>query len=212
MIALEHVSKAYQTDRGLQAAIDDVSCVFERGHSVAILGEDTEAKSLLLKILSGKLRPSAGRVRREGKIFTGMNRMPLTLTGAENAKFACRIYGMDLRRVMDYIARFTKLGSALDEPLMTYSTEMRTRFAVGLNLGLQFDTYLVDAQNSPLDARFLRNSAHAFEQGSGGRDLILVSGSEKAIRRFCSHGVILRNGKLSEIVPIDEALFNNHKS
>lgn len=211
MISLERVSKSFQTDRGMLNVIDDVSCIFARGLSIAILGPDVEAKALLLRLLSGRARPSAGRVRRKGRIFTGVTKLPLSLTGVENAKFACRIYGMDLQSVMDYIARLTELGSVLDQPLMTYSTEMKNRFTVALNLALRFDTYLIDAQNSPPDARFLRNSASVFEPGPNKRDVILVSGSQKAIRRFCSHGVILRDGKLSELAPIEEALAESHR-
>ena len=76
------------------------------------------------------------------------------LTGAENARFACRIYGVDHRPVLKYVEEFAELGDDLHNPVRTYSTGMRARLAFGLSMALSFDFYVVDEITTVGDSRF----------------------------------------------------------
>jgi lipopolysaccharide transport system ATP-binding protein len=45
-----------------------VDLTVRRGESVGIIGENGAGKSTLLKVVAGVLRPTAGRVEREGTV------------------------------------------------------------------------------------------------------------------------------------------------
>jgi NitT/TauT family transport system ATP-binding protein len=70
-LSLRNVSLVYQTDRGLIAALKDLTFEVEPGEFVSILGPSGCGKSTVMKILSGLLRPSSGVASVAGAEVTG---------------------------------------------------------------------------------------------------------------------------------------------
>ncbi len=71
LLAAEHVTKAYGSDR--LPVLEDVSVAFRDGEFVALLGPSGSGKSTLLRLLAGLLVPSAGRVLARGRPLHGPN-------------------------------------------------------------------------------------------------------------------------------------------
>jgi NitT/TauT family transport system ATP-binding protein len=71
MIALEHVSKDFNSKRGTHQALGDVSLEIEEGQFVCLLGPSGCGKSTLLNLIAGLEQPDAGRVLIEGKPVRG---------------------------------------------------------------------------------------------------------------------------------------------
>ncbi len=67
MLSVEGVSKAYPTPRGPLPVLEDVSFTLEAGGSLCVVGPSGSGKSTLLYILGTLERPSAGRVRMNGR-------------------------------------------------------------------------------------------------------------------------------------------------
>jgi len=67
MLSVEGVSKAYPTPRGPLPVLEDVSFTLEPGGSLCVVGPSGSGKSTLLYILGTLERPSAGRVRMDGR-------------------------------------------------------------------------------------------------------------------------------------------------
>src|ERR671918_634155 len=63
LLRLEGVSKHF----GPVVALDDVSFEVRAGEAVALLGDNGAGKSTLIKILSGSLEPSGGRLYFDGR-------------------------------------------------------------------------------------------------------------------------------------------------
>ena len=51
------------------------------------------------------------------------------LSGLDNLKFVCRIYGVDYKRLVPFVEEFTELGTYFREPVSHYSMGMTTRQA-----------------------------------------------------------------------------------
>jgi D-xylose transport system ATP-binding protein len=66
LLRLEGVSKHF----GPVVALDDVSFEVRAGEAVALLGDNGAGKSTLIKILSGSLEPSGGRLYFDGRAVT----------------------------------------------------------------------------------------------------------------------------------------------
>ena len=208
MILIDQVTKVYRSGEAWKHVLDGVSCVFERGKSVGILGVNGSGKSTLLRIMAGTEKPTHGKVSRQSRVswplaFSGA--FAGSLSGAENARFACRIYGVDHRAVMDYVEDFAELGDDLHEPVKNYSSGMRARLAFGLSLALAFDFYLVDETTAVGDTRFQKRCHSEMKERLKTSAVIMVSHNAQTIRQYCSHAAVLHKGRLSAIVGIDEA-------
>jgi capsular polysaccharide transport system ATP-binding protein len=209
MIRLDRVNKIYRLEGwGEKRVLTDVTCTFHRGQSVGILGLNGSGKSTLLRILAGADQPTQGRVYRHSRVswplaFGGFHG---TLTGEENIRFVSRIYGVDHRAVVKYVAAFSELGNDLYEPVSSYSTGMRARLGFGLSLALEFDFYLIDEVTAVGDARFQKRCREELGSRLNRSNVIMVSHNTRGLKKYCSHAAILHQGRLSRVMDIKDAV------
>src|SRR5262249_42637979 len=74
LIGIEHVSVQFSQQRVLQ----DLTLSIERGKTLVVIGESGCGKTVLLKLIIGLLRPTAGRVTFDGRVLTDLNERDLT--------------------------------------------------------------------------------------------------------------------------------------
>jgi phospholipid/cholesterol/gamma-HCH transport system ATP-binding protein len=74
LIELERVSMQF----GRQMVLRDIGLSVSRGQTLAIIGESGCGKTVLLKLIIGLLRPTAGRVTFDGRVLTDMADRELT--------------------------------------------------------------------------------------------------------------------------------------
>lgn len=212
MIEVRNVSKRYRTRRGWKVVFEDLNVSLPPGRSLGILGRNGAGKSTLIRLLAGLERPDAGEIRRNGQRVSwplsqagGVHPM---LTGRENIKFICRIYGVDYREKIDFIENFAMLESYLDEPVRTYSTGMRGRLVSGINMAFDFDVYLSDEGMGGGDARFKKRFQEIFEEkrARNGCSLIVVSHNVQTVKKLCDIGGILDAGQLTLYDDLDQAI------
>ena len=98
MISLHDVYKAYRTPYGSKVVLNGVSHDFPPGVNMGILGRNGAGKSTLIRMISGTEAPDSGEVRKNASVSwplgfkVGFNSK---LTGRENLRFVCRLYGED---------------------------------------------------------------------------------------------------------------------
>jgi len=80
MTAVLEVSNIRKTFGGI-VAVDDVSLKARAGEILGIIGPNGSGKSTLFNCVLGQLRPSAGEVRIDGKLTTGMRPCDLNRLG-----------------------------------------------------------------------------------------------------------------------------------
>ena len=209
MIEFRGVSKAYRSRIGIKTVLRDGDFVLPRGRNIGILGVNGAGKSTLLRLIAGTEAPDAGGIRRHVRLswplgfaggFNG------SLTGAENTRFVSRIYGVDPRRVRDFVEDFSELGGYLHMPVRTYSSGMKARLAFALSMAIDFDCYLVDEITGVGDQRFQRKCRAAFRERRGRSDLIMVSHNPDTIEGYCDMAAVLSGGRLTLHDDVGEAL------
>lgn len=214
MIALNDVRKAYHTRTGSHTVLDGVDISIARGEKVGILGRNGAGKSTLIRILSGAERPDSGKVYRGMKIswplafgggFQG------SLTGLDNLKFICRVYGVDYRDKIDYVEDFSELGEYFREPIRSYSSGMRSRLAFAISMAVEFDCFLIDEIISVGDARFHSKCQVELFEKRRDRAFIMVSHESHNIREHCDRAGVLHDGKIKMFTDIDEAFHHYEK-
>jgi capsular polysaccharide transport system ATP-binding protein len=206
MIRLEGVTKAYSTSSGMATVLDGVDLVMERGESIGILGRNGAGKSTLVRIISGAEVPDTGTVERTMSVswplaFSGG--FQGSLTGLDNLRFICRIYGVDAEACIPYVYEFTELGAYLKEPVKTYSSGMRARLAFATSMVVNFDCYLIDEIVAVGDARFQRKCIDELFVKRAEKARIIVSHDPNFIRAHCQQAAILIDGKLIRLASVD---------
>ena len=209
MIELRNVTKSYLTTGGRKFVFKDLSLIIPENRNIGLIGRNGAGKSTLMRLLGGLDVPDSGRVLTDKTIswpvglaggFQG------SLTGRQNAKFVCRLYGAEgdeMRRVVKYVELFADIGNYFDQPVRMYSSGMRARVAFGLSLAFDFDYYLVDEAMSVGDAQFRKKASTAFREKLGRANMILVSHGMSQIREFCDMVLLVNDGKVQVFEDIE---------
>jgi len=208
MISIDNVCKTYQTRLGKRLILDHVNLRLDRGRNVGVLGRNGAGKSTLIRLLSGAEKPTSGRIHRGMSVswplaFGGA--FQPHLTGLDNLKFVCRIYGVDYKPKIAFVEDFTELGVYFREPVSHYSMGMATRLAFALSMAVDFDCFLIDETMVVGDARFHERCHFELFEKRKDRAFILVSHDPNVIRRHCETACVLHNGKLHSFTNLDEA-------
>lgn len=209
MIQLDRVFKFYRTEGHIKIVLDHASTVFQTGRSYALLGVNGAGKSTTLRLIAGTELPNSGRVRRSIRVSwplgfaAGFHHL---MTGRDNVKFVARVYGADVRKVLNFVEDFSELGDYMDVPVKTYSSGMMARLAFGLSMAIEFDCYLIDEITAVGDARFQMRCKDAFDKRRENADLIVVSHSMGTIKEYCDCGAVLVDGQLLMFELVDKAI------
>ena len=215
MIHIEHVIKRYATRHGEVTVLDDVNLTIHPGEKVGILGRNGAGKSTIIRLISGAERPSSGLIRREmsvswplafGGAFQG------SLTGLDNLRFICRVYGKSTEDRIAYVQEFSELGRYLREPVKTYSAGMRARLAFAISMVVEFDCFLIDEIVAVGDSRFHEKCRVELFEKRKDRAMIIVSHDPGYVREHCDRAAVLVRGKLTTFNHVDEAFafYQNH--
>lgn len=208
MIELRNVTKRYPTRHGEHVVLDGIDLQVQPGEKIGILGRNGCGKSTLVRLISGAEPPTSG------KIIRGMSvSWPLALadgfqgalTGLDNLRFICRVYGSTAEDKIAYVEEFSELGKFLREPVKSYSAGMRARLAFALSMVIEFDCFLIDEVISVGDARFHAKCQFELFEKRRDRAMIMVSHEIHNIREHCDRACVIRNGMLYEFKDIDQA-------
>lgn len=208
MVELRNIVKTYKTNHGVKLVLDDVSCVFEPGVNTGIIGRNGAGKSTLIRLIGGVEVPDSGKIIRTSRLswplgFSGG--LHRSLTGRENLRFTCRIYGADVQEVTRFVEEFSELGDYMDMPLRSYSSGMRGKLAFGLSMAIGFDYYLIDETIGVGDASFTAKCRAVFEERKANATLIVVSHHAHMIKQHCSRYAVLDKGRLEFFTDFNEA-------
>jgi capsular polysaccharide transport system ATP-binding protein len=209
MIQLNNVFKFYRTEGVTKIVLNHVSMVFDTTRSYGLLGVNGAGKSTTLRLIAGTELPNSGKVRRTVRVswplgFAG-GFHPL-MTGRENVTFVARVYGADIRRVLDFVEDFAEIGDYIDVPIKTYSSGMLARVAFGLSMAIEFDVYLIDEVLAVGDARFAKRCEEVFEARRKHSSVILVTHAMGSIKQYCDCGGVIVDGRIIMFDNVDKAI------
>ena len=128
------------------------------------------------------------------------------MTGRENVQFVARVYGQNVRRVVDFVEDFAEIGAYMDVPFQHYSSGMAQRLAFGLSMAVDFEVFLIDEVTAVGDARFQRRCQEEFQKRRAKSDIIMVSHAPSTLMEYCNRGIVLANGKLHMFSNVEDAV------
>ncbi|MFC1580466.1 ABC transporter ATP-binding protein [Thermodesulfobacteriota bacterium] len=108
MIQIENISKSYQSGRGRQLALADLSCRIQKGMTAAVVGKSGSGKTTLLNCIGGLENPDKGTV-----LCSGLNIH--TLSANQLSRFQRRDLGFIFQHgnLLSYLNVFENIGLPL---------------------------------------------------------------------------------------------------
>lgn len=185
------------------SALADVSFVLQRGQCLGVVGDNGAGKSTLLKLITGVLRPSSGHVRKYGRLTAilelGAGFHP-EFTGRNNIHFAGGLIGIpaeEMQRLESEIIAFAELGSAIDQPVKTFSSGMVVRLAFSLMTSVSPDILIIDEALAVGDQHFQKKCIDRIDGfRKAGCIILFCSHSLYHIRRLCDQSLWLDQGRV----------------
>jgi ABC-type polysaccharide/polyol phosphate transport system ATPase subunit len=184
-------------------ALKDVCIEIDQGDAIGIIGHNGAGKSTMLKILTGIMEPTSGRVRTRGRVSAlievgaGFHQ---EMTGRENVYLNGSIIGMshnEITKKFDAIVAFAQLERFIDMPVKRYSSGMYARLGFSVAAHLDPDILIVDEVLSVGDAAFQKRCLdHMLKLKEGGCTIVFVSHNLQAVATMCTRGAVLDEGQL----------------
>lgn len=218
-IQFEHVTKTYKLFKSDRArflatflkkvpfkrvnANDDLSFTIKRGEAVAFLGNNGAGKSTALKIITGVLYPTQGRVTVHGRVSALLELsagFDPQLSGRENIAFRGQLWGLSNQEIKELepdIIEFAELGDYIDQPMRTYSSGMKARLGFAFASSIKPDILVVDEALSVGDRRFSKKCLKRVHEimSDSHVTVLFVTHSSASAKEFCKRGIVLERGK-----------------
>lgn len=188
----------------VQKALDDVSFQIHKGEVAGLIGTNGSGKSTMLKIISGVLTPTRGRVevdKSKVQLLTLGTGFDGELTGRENVYLNGALIGYSrdfLDRNYGKIIEFAQLEDFMEEKVKNYSSGMVSRLGFAIaTAGEAPEILILDEVLSVGDMFFRKKSeARIREMIHGGSTVLIVSHSPGVVRENCTRALWLDRGKL----------------
>lgn len=184
-------------------ALQNVSFQIFRGETVGIIGKNGSGKSTILKLITGVLHPSSGRMAVHGKIAAlielGAGFNP-ELTGMDNIFLSGAIMGYNRKEIearLATILSFADIGDFINQPVKTYSSGMFLRLAFAVAINVEPDILIIDEALSVGDVAF-RNKcmARIKELRECQTSILFVSHDLSVLQMICDRAIWLHAGQL----------------
>jgi ABC-2 type transport system ATP-binding protein len=209
-ISTEHLTRRF----GDLVAVQDVNLRVAPGQFFGFLGPNGAGKSTTIKMLTGLLAPSSGRMqilgieltqdsvavkRQIGVVPEGMALFG-RLTGSEYLNFVGRMYGLDRVTAAKRTAELLDFMQLVDQPkaLVTdYSHGMQKKLALAAAVIHGPKILFLDEPFEGVDA-IASNTLKSMLQNmiSRGATIFLTSHVLEIVERLCSHVAIIHRGQL----------------
>lgn len=209
MILLENVTKYYPIHHGRshRMILNNVNFEIKPGEKWGILGRNGAGKSTMIRLISGAEKPNSGKVHRSMSISWPLafgDAFQSSLTGRDNTRLICRVYGVDFEKAIGFVEEFSELGAYMREPISNYSSGMSARLAFAISMIIEFDCYLIDEVIAVGDYRFVEKCEYEFFQKRKDRAMIMVSHNAEFISKHCQKVAVLDEGHLSVFDDVEE--------
>src|SRR6267142_5897695 len=195
-------------------AVDNLDPTLHRGSFLGFLGPNGAGKSTTIKMLTGLLAPTSGRVRVLGR---DIEKEPLEvkrrigvvpedlnlferLTGAEMLAFTARMYGLGKAEIAERSPELLDLMELSDEPkklIVEYSHGMKKKLSLACALIHRPEILFLDEPFEGVDAIASRTLKDLLMKLTArGLTVFLTSHVLETVERLCTDIAIIAQGKL----------------
>ncbi len=187
-------------------ALNGISFEIEKGETVGIIGTNGSGKSTILKIITGVVSPTAGKVNVDGKVSALLELgagFDLDYTGIENIYMNGSILGYtkeEMDQKIPEILAFADIGDFVYQQVKTYSSGMLVRLAFALAINVNPEVLIIDEALAVGDAFFQAKCFNKLEEiKERGTTILFVSHDIISVKKLCKRAIWIEKGNLREI-------------
>ena len=209
MVAVEGLSRRF----GHLLAVDGISLTVDRGEVLGILGPNGSGKSTTMKMVTGFLAPSAGRVevcgidvaadpvaaqRRLGYLPEGAPAYG-DITTAAYLRFIAdvrRLFGAAGRRAIEDVVERTNIAPVLHQPIETLSKGFKRRVGLAQALLHDPDVLILDEPTDGLDPNQKFEVRTLIREMSRDKAIVISTHILEEVETICSRALIISEGRV----------------
>jgi ABC-2 type transport system ATP-binding protein len=217
-IEVSNLTKKY----GDLVAVDNVSFQVERGEIIGYLGPNGAGKSTTVKMLTGILAPTSGKILIDGldvvensvAIKQRIGYVPESgglyesLTGFEFLQLVGRLYHLEEDTIIHKAAEFFRLfelDAAMDQRLSGYSKGMKQKVLISSALIHNPDLIFFDEPLSGLDANSMLIFKELVRHLAGqGKTIFYCSHVLDVVERLCKRVIIIHQGRIAADAQVEK--------
>lgn len=185
-------------------ALQPLSFMVERGESVGVIGTNGSGKSTLMKLITGQMHPTSGRVyATTTPVMLGVNAaLVRQVSGEDNIRLGCLAMGMttaEAEAKRDAVVALSGLDErALQLPLKAYSSGMASRLQFAIATSVDPDILVIDEALNTGDAQFRERTRRRLDElREQAGCVFLVSHSLSTIQEMCQRVIWIEQGVLT---------------
>ena len=192
--------------KGEFRALDQVSFDIRKGEIFGVMGRNGCGKTTLLRVLAGAAKVTSGDIKECTErplskallsIGFGFDRY---LSGRDNALLSAMLQGYSKKQAqnnLEEIQEFSELEDFFNQPVLKYSSGMRSKLGFATAMTLDVDLLLVDETLSVGDENFKdKAKAAMLDKMSRSQAVVFVSHNAGLVDSLCQRAIWLEKGRV----------------
>lgn len=223
MLKVEGLRKVY----GNVVAVDSVSLYLQKGEILGLVGENGAGKTTTLKMISGLIKPDAGRIEYSGKeLFSNLNEIKKKIgylpefdalyegmTAREYLMFFSSLYGVDKATAEKRAEKLMKmLKIPADRRLGGFSKGMKRKVSIARTLMHDPEYLIYDEPTGGLDpgtSLFIAEFLSRLRKE--GKSIIFSAHNMYYVESVCDRVAIMKDGRFIYFGDIDQLIKTGRK-
>lgn len=210
MIDVDSLTRYY----GKTPAVEDLSFRIDERQIVGLLGHNGAGKTTVMKMLSGYLEPTSGKVSIDGRALDTQAReiqarlgylpenLPIypEMSIADYMDYAAQLKGLrgeEKRRAIRHSVEATELGARFLDPIGNLSRGFRQRVGVAQAILGKPEFLILDEPGNGLDPQQNEHMRQLVREIAGHATVILSTHIMQEVDALCDRVLVLSNGRLS---------------
>ncbi len=206
MIDIKNLTKKF----GNHVSIDNMSCTFDIGESIALMGANGAGKTTLIRCILGLYHPTSGEILVDGlnplkkrtnvlkKIsFVPQLPPPIRLSLAELIRYV----SVNSRIEEDFIIDYTKkmkldIDANLHKSFFALSGGMKQKLLIAIALAKQSEILIFDEPTANLDPKAREDFYELLSENTQNKILLFVTHRLEEVERLVNREVYMDMGKV----------------